>query len=164
VSLGRVAIENGTLIFSDSQAGLSVVAEKANFSASVGSIDGPYSLAGSATLNGTPLRLDLAVGAKAASGHIAEVALEAGGGKLSFKGTLSEFGPSAWRRARPTIWSSSPKPWPRSPASRSPSCRRCSPASSASTAASTSRRPPSRPGISSWRWARTAFRARSRSP
>ena len=95
VSLGRVAIENGTLIFSDSQAGLSVVAEKANFSASVGSIDGPYSLAGSATLNGTPLRLDLAVGAKAASGHIAEVALEAGGGKLSFKGTLSEFGANA---------------------------------------------------------------------
>ncbi|HEY6719771.1 MAG TPA: AsmA family protein, partial [Reyranella sp.] len=95
VSLGRVAIENGTLIFSDSQAGLSVVAEKADFSASVGSIDGPYSLAGSATLNGTPLRIDLAVGAKAASGHIAEVALEAGGGKLSFRGTLSEFGANA---------------------------------------------------------------------
>ncbi|MGZ5907475.1 MAG: AsmA family protein, partial [Reyranella sp.] len=35
LSLGRVAIENGTLIFSDSQAGVSVVAEKANFSASV---------------------------------------------------------------------------------------------------------------------------------
>jgi uncharacterized protein involved in outer membrane biogenesis len=95
VSLGRVAIENGTLIFSDSQAGLSVVAEKANFSASVGSIDGPYSLAGNATINGTPLRLDLAVGAKAASGHTADVALEAGGGKLSFTGTLSELGPKA---------------------------------------------------------------------
>ena len=95
VSLGRVAIENGTLIFSDSQAGLSVVAEKANFSASVGSIDGPYSLAGNATINGTPLKLDLSVGVKAASGHSAEVALEAGGGKLSFKGTLSELGPNA---------------------------------------------------------------------
>src|SRR5258707_11090724 len=55
VSLGRVAIENGTLIFSDSQAGLSVMAEKANFSASVGSIDGPYSLAGPATVDGTRL-------------------------------------------------------------------------------------------------------------
>ena len=95
VSLGRLAIENGTLIFSDSQAGLSIIAEKANFSASVGSTEGPYSLAGSATLNGTPLRLDLAVGAKAASGHIAQVALEAGGGKLSFRGTLSEFGANA---------------------------------------------------------------------
>ena len=55
LSLGRLAIENGTLIFSDSKAGLSVVAEKANFTASVGSIDGPYSLAGDADLNGEPL-------------------------------------------------------------------------------------------------------------
>ena len=95
VSLSRVAIENGTLIFSDSQAGLSVVAEKANFRASVGSIDGPYSLAGGATINGTPLKLDLSVGVKTAAGHITQVALEAGGGELAFKGTLSEFGPNA---------------------------------------------------------------------
>jgi uncharacterized protein involved in outer membrane biogenesis len=95
VSLGRVAIENGTLIFSDSQAGLSVVADKANFSASVGSIDGPYSLAGNAIINGTPLKLDLSVGVKAAAGHITQVALEAGGGKLAFQGTLSDFGPNA---------------------------------------------------------------------
>ena len=95
LSLGRLTIENGTLIFSDSRAGLSVVAEKANFSASVGSIDGPYSLAGAATINGAPLKLDLSVGAKTAAGHAAEVALEAGGGKLAFKGTLSELGPNA---------------------------------------------------------------------
>jgi uncharacterized protein involved in outer membrane biogenesis len=95
LSLGRLTIDNGTLIFSDSKAGLSVVAEKANFSASVGSIDGPYSLAGGATINGAPLRLDLSIGAKGPSGHTADVALEAGGGKLSFRGTLSELGPNA---------------------------------------------------------------------
>ena len=95
LSLGRLTIENGTLIFSDSKAGLSVVAEKANFTASVGSIDGPYSLAGGATVNGAPLKIDLAVGAKGATGHTADVALEAGGGKLAFKGTLSELGPNA---------------------------------------------------------------------
>lgn len=95
LSLGRLTIENGTLIFSDSKAGVSVVAQKANFSASVGSLDGPYSLAGNATVNDAPLRLDLAVGARTASGHTADVALEAGGGKLSFKGTLSELGPNA---------------------------------------------------------------------
>ncbi len=95
LSLGRLTIDNGTLLFSDSKAGISVVAEKANFSASVGSIDGPYSLAGGATVNGSPLRLDLAVGAKSAAGHTADVALEAGGGKLTFKGTLSELGPAA---------------------------------------------------------------------
>ncbi len=95
LSLGRLTIDNGTLIFSDSKAGLSVVAEKANFSASVGSLDGPYALAGGATVNGAPLKLDLAVGLKGAAGHTADVNLQAGGGKLGFKGTLSELGPAA---------------------------------------------------------------------
>ncbi len=95
LSLGRLTIDNGTLIFSDSKAGLSVVAEKANFSASVGSLDGPYTLAGGATVNGAPLKLDLAVGAKGAGGHNADFSLQAGGGKLAFKGTLSELGPNA---------------------------------------------------------------------
>jgi uncharacterized protein involved in outer membrane biogenesis len=94
LSLGRLTIEDGTLIFSDSKAGLSVVAEKANFSASVRSLDGPYSVAGSATINGAPLKLDLSVGAKAADGHSVDLALEAGG-KLSLKGKLSELGPNA---------------------------------------------------------------------
>lgn len=95
LSLGRLTIDNGTLIFSDSKVGLSVVGEKANFSASVGSIDGPYALAGGATVNGAPLKLDLAVGARGANGHSADVALDAGGGKLGFKGTLSELGAAA---------------------------------------------------------------------
>jgi uncharacterized protein involved in outer membrane biogenesis len=94
VSLGRLTIDNGTLIFSDSKAGISIVAEKANFSASVRSLDGPYSVAGTATINGAPLKLDLSVGAKAADGHAVELALEAGG-KLGFKGKLSELGPNA---------------------------------------------------------------------
>lgn len=95
LSLGRMTIENGTLVFSDSKEGLSVTAEKANFSASVGSIDGPYSLAGAAVVNGAPLKIDLGVGAKAGDGFPATLALEAGGGKLGFKGKLSELGPKA---------------------------------------------------------------------
>ncbi len=95
LSLGRLTIDNGTLIFSDSKAGLSVVADKANFTASVGSIDGPYSLAGGASINGAPLKLDLAVGARGSKGHTADLALQAGGGKLGFKGTLSELGAAA---------------------------------------------------------------------
>ncbi|HYD08156.1 MAG TPA: AsmA family protein, partial [Reyranella sp.] len=63
--------------------------------ASVGSIDGPYSLAGSATVNNAPLKIDLAVGAKGNGGMPARLALEAGGGKLSFDGKLSELGPDA---------------------------------------------------------------------
>jgi uncharacterized protein involved in outer membrane biogenesis len=94
ISLGALTIENGTLLFSDSKAGISVTAEKANFTASVGSLDGPYSLAGGATLNGAPLKLDLSVGAKGTNGYATNVSLEANG-KLGFKGTLSELGPNA---------------------------------------------------------------------
>jgi uncharacterized protein involved in outer membrane biogenesis len=94
ISLGALTIENGTLLFSDSRAGISVTAEKANFTASVGSLDGPYSLAGGATLNGAPLKLDLSVGAKGTNGYATNVSLEANG-KLGFKGTLSELGPNA---------------------------------------------------------------------
>lgn len=94
LSVGRLTIDNGTLLFSDSKAGIAIVAEKANFSASVRSLDGPYSIAGSATINGAPLKLDLSVGAKAADGHAVDLALEAGG-RLAFKGKLSELGPNA---------------------------------------------------------------------
>lgn len=95
LSLGQLNIENGSIIFSDSKSGLSVVAEKANFSASVGSVDGPYSLVGGATINGAALKVDLSVSAKGTNGHAADVALEAPGGKFTFKGTLSELGPNA---------------------------------------------------------------------
>jgi uncharacterized protein involved in outer membrane biogenesis len=94
VSIGSLVIENGTLLFSDSKAGISLVAEKANVTASVGSLDGPYALAGSATLNGAALKLDVSVGAKAANGYATSIALEANG-TFGFKGTLSELGPNA---------------------------------------------------------------------
>ncbi|HYC63523.1 MAG TPA: AsmA family protein [Reyranellaceae bacterium] len=95
ISLGELNIENGTLIFSDSKAGLSLVAEKANMSASVGSPEGPFSLKGGASLNGAPMKVDLAVSAKGSNGHTMEASLMAGTGKLAFKGTLSELGANA---------------------------------------------------------------------
>jgi uncharacterized protein involved in outer membrane biogenesis len=95
LSLGGLAIENGTLIFSDSKTGLAITAEKANVEASVGSLDGPYALSGSATVNGAPLKIDLSVGAKGSDGLATALSLEAGGGKLGFKGKLSELGPNA---------------------------------------------------------------------
>lgn len=94
-SLGRLIVDNGALNFNDAKAGLSMIAEKANLSASLGSLDGPFSLGGGATINGSPLKIDLSAGAKGSGGHNAEVALETGGGKLTFKGTLSELGPAA---------------------------------------------------------------------
>jgi uncharacterized protein involved in outer membrane biogenesis len=95
LSLGALTFKDGTLIFSDSKAGISVVAEKANVTASVGSIDGPYGLVGSATINGAPITFDLGVGAKGSEGYATSVALSGGGGKLGFKGHLSALGPDA---------------------------------------------------------------------
>jgi hypothetical protein len=95
LSLGELTIENGTLIFSDSKAGLSITAENAAVTASVGSMDGPYSVVGTATVNGTPLKINLGVGAKTRDGMPTSLALEAGGGKLGFKGSVSELGPNA---------------------------------------------------------------------
>jgi len=95
LSLGKLTVENGTLIFSDSKAGLSIAAENATVTASVGSMSGPYSVVGAASVKGTPLKIDLDVGAKARDVLPASLALEAGGGKLGFKGTISELGPNA---------------------------------------------------------------------
>ena len=77
-----------------------MVAEKANVSASVGSARRALRLEGNAAVNGAPLKIDLSVGAKASNGHATSLALEAGGGKLGFKGTLSELGPNASVAAR----------------------------------------------------------------
>src|SRR5579883_2027116 len=95
LSLGELDIENGTILFSDSKAGISVAAQKVNFAASVGSVDGPYSLTGGATINGAPLTIELSVSAKGTNGHAANLVLESGGGKLTFKGNLSELGANA---------------------------------------------------------------------
>ena len=95
LSLARLIVENGTLTFNDSRAGLSVVAEKTHFEAFVGSIDGPFSVTGGAVLNNAPLKINLAVSARSAAGHAVDVTLEAGGGRLSFKGSADELAPSA---------------------------------------------------------------------
>ncbi len=95
LSLGRLTIQNGTLLFSDSKTGISLVADKANITASVGSPEGPFTLKGEAKLNGESLSIDLNVSGKGTNGHNADIAVQAGGGKLGFKGTLSELGPNA---------------------------------------------------------------------
>lgn len=92
---GKLTVESGNLIFVDARAGLSIAAEKASVVATLGSLGGPYVVAASATVNGAPLRLDLSIGARAGDGLPSALALEAGGGKLTFKGAISEVGPNA---------------------------------------------------------------------
>lgn len=93
LAIGRIDLVNGTLSFVDGRAGASATVQKIDASASVGSPEGPFSLAGTATVNNEALRIDASVGAKAAKGHDVRLALQAGGGKLGFDGTLSALGP-----------------------------------------------------------------------
>lgn len=95
VSIGRLAIENGTLAFFDPRNGVAITALKLNIVASVGSEVGPFAAAGSAVLNGTPLKFDAKLSTPESAGHNAEITLEADGGKLSFDGTLSHLSPNA---------------------------------------------------------------------
>lgn len=93
-SLGTLTIQDGTLIFSDAREGLAVTAEKANLSASVASLDGPYAVAGSASINGAPLNFDVGVDARGNDGYPVRVVVSTADGKLSFEGKLSELGPT----------------------------------------------------------------------
>lgn len=93
-SLGALVIRDGTLSFVDATQGLSVMAEKANLSASIGSLDGPYRVAGNVTVNGTPLGFDVGLDAKGSDGYPSHLTFSTADGKLSFAGKLSELGPS----------------------------------------------------------------------
>ncbi len=95
LSLPRLDITDGTLVFSDAAASLTITADKADLTASVGSLDGPYASSGKAVVNGAPLTFNVVVGARGPKGFDADMSLEAGGGRLSCKGTLSELGPDA---------------------------------------------------------------------
>ena len=166
LSLGRLTIENGTLIFSDSKAGLSITAEKANFTASVGSIDGPYSLAGSATVNGAPLKIDLSVGAKGSDGMATSARARSGRRQARLQGQAERARPQRQARGpgqRVGRFADHLRGDPDRPCrpAGAGAAAACSPASSASTAPSRRRRPSSRRATSSWRWPATAARARS---
>lgn len=95
IPLPRVIIDNGTLAFRDARSDLSMVAAKANLSASAGSVAGPFSLAGAATVNDVPMTIDLAAGTKGGGGHTIDLTLRAADGRLSFTGTASELGSDA---------------------------------------------------------------------
>ena len=90
-----VRVEGGTLSFSDARTGLSVHADRLDFSASATSMTGPVAMTGSGSVDGAPLRFQVSLGAKGAAGYDADFALDAAGGRLAYKGSLSELGPDA---------------------------------------------------------------------
>ncbi len=91
----RFRVEGGTLSFSDARTGLSVSADRLDLSASATSMTGPIALAGNGSVDDAPLKFTVSLGARTAAGHDVDLALDAGGGRLAFKGTASELGPDA---------------------------------------------------------------------
>ena len=94
LAIGRLAIVRGTLSYTDPRTGKTTVAEEVRAQASVGSFEGPFTIAGTATVNGVPLTLDLAVGKRTEKGSDVAVKLELASGKLGFTGAWSGSGPT----------------------------------------------------------------------
>ncbi|MGQ0583510.1 MAG: AsmA family protein [Reyranella sp.] len=94
LAIGRLAIVRGTLSYTDPRTGKTTVAEQIRAQASVGSFEGPFTIAGTATVNGVPLTLDLKVGQRTEKGSDIAVKLELASGKLGFSGAWSGSGPS----------------------------------------------------------------------
>lgn len=94
LAIGRLAIVRGLLSYTDPRTGKTTVAEEIRAQASVGSFEGPFTIAGTATVNGVPLTLDLAVGKRTEKGSDVAVKLELASGKLGFTGAWSGSGPT----------------------------------------------------------------------
>jgi hypothetical protein len=93
LAVGRLAIVRGTIKYTDSRSGKTHTAEDVRVRASVGSLDGPMTLDGTATVNGVPLLVDLSVGGPSDKGHRTILALEVASGRLAFDGWLGRIAP-----------------------------------------------------------------------
>ncbi len=89
VAINQVVIENGTLTWSNAQAGREYRLEKMSLSVSAPSREGPFAAAGSLTANGVPLSLDGKVGARSDAGMPVDVQVKTPGGEARLAGKLS---------------------------------------------------------------------------
>jgi len=95
MAVGRLSMVHGTVNFTDPVTKRQLLAEDVTASATVRSFDGPFSLEGSATVNGVPLTLALSVDAATDKGHATKLSLEVSSGKLAFDGRISAVKPDA---------------------------------------------------------------------
>jgi uncharacterized protein involved in outer membrane biogenesis len=95
LAVGKLRIVQGTLSYTNPQTRQTLKAEQVEATASVGSLQGPLSMAGTATVNGVPLSLDFSLGEPKPEGHEAAFSLQVSSGRLDFKVTVSEVGANA---------------------------------------------------------------------
>ena len=93
LAVGRLAIVRGTIKYTDPKSAKIHTAEDVRVRASVGSLDGPMSLEGTATVNGVPLVIDLSIGGPTDKGHRTLLTLEVASGRLFFDGWLGRVAP-----------------------------------------------------------------------
>jgi hypothetical protein len=89
LAIGRLEIINGTINYTDPSTKTHYSAENVDAGATVRSFDGPFEIDGTATVNGVPLKLDMAYGAGTTSGHSARLNLKVSSGELDFKGSMA---------------------------------------------------------------------------
>lgn len=89
LAIGRLRIVQGTLSYANPRTGQTLKAEQLDLTASVGSLEGPFAVVGSATVNGAPLSLDVQVGGRSAMGHDLSLKLKVPSGTLEFTGQAS---------------------------------------------------------------------------
>ncbi|HYC65323.1 MAG TPA: AsmA family protein [Reyranellaceae bacterium] len=95
LTIGKLAIERGTLTYNNPHAGRAIVANNIEAMASVGSLQGPFQFKGTATVNDLPLTIDLLIGEASGNGHRLKLGLKLDIGTLDFNGAISEIGPKA---------------------------------------------------------------------
>jgi len=96
VSIDRVSIEDGALVYYDRASDAEERVEAIDLVLSADSLNGPYQAAGSLSVRGQPLDVDLTVGEVAAGERIAfRARLDSDGAKLNFQGgvRLADSGP-----------------------------------------------------------------------
>ncbi len=96
LAVGKVDIVDGTLSYTHPQTGKTVKAGQVKATASVGALQGPFSIDGTATVNGVPLSLALSVNAPRDDGsNDAKLAVKVPNGELSFDGRTSAIAADA---------------------------------------------------------------------
>jgi uncharacterized protein involved in outer membrane biogenesis len=95
LAVGELRIVQGTISYTNPQSGQTLKAEQVAATASVGSLAGPFSISGSATVNDVPLSLDFSLGEAKPDGHATAFSLKVLSGTLDFKGTVSEVSTNA---------------------------------------------------------------------
>ncbi|MCA0301501.1 MAG: AsmA family protein [Proteobacteria bacterium] len=100
LAIGELRIVQGTISYTNPQTKQTFRATEVDVTASVGSLQGPLSIKGLATVNGVPLSVDLALGEPSEKGQDLSFLFQVLNGRLEFKGRIDGLRPDASFKGR----------------------------------------------------------------